>query len=125
MRLIKKGTKSYSILHLKCPKCQKGNLFLCANPYKLRQFDKMYTECPVCSLDLKRENGYYWGAMMISHAITTIIGVLLHAFFICFYGWDSMVLSLIIFVILILLLIPVIFRVSRAVWINIFVNYNP
>ncbi len=125
MKIIKKGTKLYSVVHLKCPRCQEGNLFLCSNPYKLKQFDKMPDHCAKCDLDLKRENGYYWGAMMISHAFTTVFGVIVHALFIYFYGWESMALSLVFFILFILLLLPVTFRLSRAIWINIFVDYNP
>ena len=84
----------------------------------------MPDHCSECKLDLKRENGYYWGAMMISHAYTTVVGVLIHTFFIYFYGWDSMVLSLIVFISFVLLLVPITFRISRAIWINIFVNYD-
>lgn len=39
--LIKKGTKLYSILRFKCPRCQDGDLFKVNNPYRLKYLDKM------------------------------------------------------------------------------------
>ncbi|MBK7816734.1 MAG: hypothetical protein IPJ60_03715 [Sphingobacteriaceae bacterium] len=34
--------------------------------------------CPACGEDLQREVGFYYGAMMISHATTTLIAVIVH-----------------------------------------------
>lgn len=121
--LIKKGTKIYSVLYLKCPKCNEGDLFLCKNPYNYKLFDKMPDKCPVCNEDFVREIGFYWGAMMVSHATTTLIAVIVHSIVHIFYGWDIWP-NIIAFLAVFSILIPIIFRSSRAIWINIFVNYN-
>lgn len=121
---IKKGTKLYSIARLKCPRCQEGNLFLTNNPYNLKMFDKMPDKCPVCGEDFKRESGFYWGAMMVSHATTTAIVVIVHLIVFRFYGWDIAP-NIIAIITVILLLFPIVFRNSRAIWINLFVNYDP
>lgn len=118
-----KGTKLYSIIKLKCPKCQEGNLFLTQNPYNLKMFDKMPERCPVCGEDFVRESGFYWGAMMVSHATTTLIAVIVHAIVYYFAGWEIAP-NVISIVTVILLLFPIVFRNSRAIWINIFVNYD-
>ena len=124
MTLLKKGTKLYSILKLKCQRCQEGDLFLTQNPYNLKMFDKMPRRCPVCGEDFEKETGYYWGAMMVSHATTMVLAVVVHLIIFYFYGWETaphMISLLTIFI----LLVPVIFRNSRAVWINFFVDYKP
>ncbi|MBA2613672.1 MAG: DUF983 domain-containing protein [Bacteroidetes bacterium] len=119
-----KGKKIYSILLCKCPRCHEGNLFLVKNPYKLRTLDKMPKRCPVCDLDFVRETGFYYGAMMMSHALTTIIAVIIH--FIVFYFWGWEILPHLVFLITIILaLFPINFRIARALWINLFVIYDP
>lgn len=80
-------------------------------------------KCSVCGEDFEREPGFYWGAMMVSHATTTLIAVIIHVTSFYFYGWDVLP-SIIANIAALVILIPVIFRNSRAAWINIFVNYD-
>jgi uncharacterized protein (DUF983 family) len=119
-----KGTKLYSIVKLKCPKCQEGNLFLTQNPYNLKMFDKMPDKCPVCKEDFLRESEFYWGAMMVSHATTTVIAVVVHLIVYSFVGWEIAP-NVIAIIAVILIMFPIVFRNSRAIWINFFVDYNP
>ncbi len=121
---FRKGTKLYSIVKLKCPRCQEGNLFLIRNPYNLKMFDKMPDKCPVCGEDFVRESGFYWGAMMVSHATTTLVAVIVHLIVYYFAGWD-IVPNVISIVSIILIMFPAVFRNSRAIWINFFVDYDP
>jgi uncharacterized protein (DUF983 family) len=121
---IKKGSKLRSVLKLKCPRCQEGNLFTIKNPFLLKHIDKMPHYCPKCGEDFQREIGFYYGAMMISHASTTVIAVIVHGIVFYFYGW-ALVPNLLSITIIILALFPVIFRTSRAIWINIFCRYDP
>lgn len=120
---VAKGTKLYSIVKLKCPRCQEGNLFLNQNPYNLKMFDKMPDKCRVCGEDFLRESGFYWGAMMVSHATTTLVAVIVHAIVYYFAGWEIAP-NVISIITVILVLFPIVFRNSRAIWINIFVKYN-
>lgn len=121
---FRKGTKLHSVIRLKCPRCQEGNLFLTQNPYNLKMFDKMPDRCPVCGENFVRETGFYWGAMMISHATTTVLAVIIHLIVHPFYGWDIAA-NLIPVITIFIVLVPVIFRSSRAIWINFFVDYDP
>jgi hypothetical protein len=124
MHPFKKGKKLYSIFKLKCPCCQQGDLFINKNPYNIKMLDKMNPKCPVCGTDFERETGFYYGAMMISHATTTMIAVIVHLVVYHFYGWEILP-NLISITTIILVLFPVIFRSSRAIWINFFVKYDP
>lgn len=120
---FKKGKKLYSIVHLKCPRCQEGNLFITQNAYNLRMFDKMPDKCTVCGEDFLRESGFYWGAMMVSHASTTLIAVIVHLIVYSFAGWEIAP-NVISIIVVILVLFPFVFRNSRAIWINFFVDYK-
>jgi uncharacterized protein (DUF983 family) len=119
-----KKTKFYSIVRLKCPRCHQGDLFLTRNPYNLKMIDKMPKRCPVCGENFERETGFYWGATMVSHATTTIMVVLIHMVTYYFYGWETIPFVVAVTTVL-LLLVPITFRSSRAIWINIFVKYDP
>ena len=70
-----KGTKLYSILGQKCPRCQEGPLFINKNPYKLKNWDKMHSDCPVCELHYEREPGFFQGAMYVSYALGVALSV--------------------------------------------------
>ncbi len=83
----------------------------------------MPDRCAICGEDFVREAGFYWGAMMVSHATTTIIAVIVHFIVHAFYGWSAWP-NIIAFFVVFTALIPVIFRSSRAIWINIFVKYR-
>jgi uncharacterized protein (DUF983 family) len=119
-----KETKLYSILKLKCPQCHKGDLFLNKNPYNLKTLDKMPPRCKVCALDFERESGFYYGAMMVSHALTTVIAVIIHLTVFHFYGWQISA-HLIFLLSFIIGLFPLVFRIARAIWINFFIKYKP
>lgn len=120
---FRKGKKLYSILHFKCPQCHEGKLFLFKNPYNLKNIDKMPSTCLVCGEDFVRENGFYYGALMISHALTTVICVIIHSVVYYFYGWNPTP-HIIFLVTIILGLMPIMFRTARAVWINLFVSFD-
>lgn len=123
MQLIGKGTKIYSIVRQKCPSCHEGDLFINKNPYNLKMLDKMPDNCPVCGLDFVRETGFYYGAMMISHALTTVMAVIIHLTVFHFYGWDIPP-HLIFILSAIIGFFPIVFRMSRSIWINMFVSYK-
>ena len=52
-------------LRLRCPVCGEGRLF--------RGWFAMEDRCPKCGLDLKREQGYYVGAMYINYGVTAMV----------------------------------------------------
>jgi uncharacterized protein (DUF983 family) len=123
MGLLKKGTKAYSILHLKCPKCQEGDLFETGTFSFQKSFD-MPEKCPVCGQKYYLEPGFYYGAMFVSYIITGwfclgFVGLLMLGFGL---HWKT---SFILLLIAIAVLFVWFFRVARAIWININVKYDP
>ena len=119
-----KESKLYSIATFTCPKCHKGHLFPANTLYKVTQFDKMHANCPCCHQTFEPEPGYYYGAMFVSYAITTAI------FFAVLVGLSflveeiTMAMVLISLTLVVVTLTPIIFRLSRAIWINIFMSYS-
>lgn len=61
----------FSILSCKCPRCRSGKVF----PYPAMdfRFHKTNDYCPKCNLKFEHETGFFWGAMYISYAFSTVI----------------------------------------------------
>ncbi len=118
-----KQSALYSVLNNKCPRCHQGNFFESKNPYWLKKFDKMNKRCPVCNEDFERETGYYYGAMFVSYGLTVAFGVSVFLIMCVVLNFDAIT-FLVVFAILQILLMPIFYRASRLVWINIFVRYK-
>lgn len=69
--------KSNALLHMKCPRCQSGNMF--ATTTFSKQFMHMKSHCEVCNLNYEIEPGFYWGAMYVSYAITVALMLIVGA----------------------------------------------
>ena len=118
-----KQTKLYSILNNKCPHCHQGNYFETNNFYDLKKFSKMNKNCPVCKEDFMREPGYYFGATYVSYGLTVAFGIALYILLSVLLNFDTIT-YLIILSILLVILLPVFYRLARITWINLFVAYK-
>ena len=116
-------TKLYSVLNNKCPHCHQGNFWESSNPYKLSNFAKMNERCPVCNEDFRRETGFYFGATYVSYGLTVGFGLVLYLILGGYYEMDTIP-FLITFSVLLFVLLPVLYRSARLIWINFFVNYK-
>lgn len=123
MKLFRKGTKAYSILKMKCPKCHEGDLFPTSTFSFQKPFD-MHTHCPNCNENYAPEPGFYYGAMFISYIITGWFCLAFVGLLILGFGW-SINSSFIALIFVITALFVWIFRISRSLWINIVVKYDP
>ena len=119
--MFNKGTKMYSMLHEKCPKCHTGNMFV-NSPFSLR-FGDMHKTCPHCGFDLIQEPSFYFGAMYVSYGVQ--VAVFVAVYFALRFTVDpstwTYVAGMIVGSIVIL---PFNFRFSRVAWINLFVSYD-
>jgi uncharacterized protein (DUF983 family) len=121
--MISEKSIFYSILLDKCPRCHQGDLFVYKNPYTKLAFRKMHAHCNVCGQASEPEPGFYQGAMYASYAVSIVVCCLVGVplLFTAFSPESIlMILSLVL-----IILIPWIFRVSRMIWLNLFVRYRP
>lgn len=123
MGLLKKGSKAYSMVNMKCPRCQEGDLFDTGSFSFKKSFD-MKHHCPVCGQRYNPEPGFYYGAMFISYIL---------------YGWFSLFLvgfcmlvlgmgvnpSLGVLIVVSAILFVWVFRISRSIWLSFNVKYQP
>ena len=121
--MIKKGTKLYSILFNKCPRCHEGDFMVEKNMFKISKAFKMHEKCSNCGLKYTMEPSFFYGAMYVNYALT--VGISIATFVISTLVFNLNLLeSFIPIVIALLILAPVSTRLSRIIWINIFVKYE-
>ncbi|MCG2430751.1 DUF983 domain-containing protein [Aequorivita xiaoshiensis] len=118
-----KGSKLYSIFTSKCPVCHKGDMYIENNPYKVMKIMKMHEHCSHCGKKFKIEPSFFFGAMYVSYAVGVAIAVAAFIIAYFFIGLDRNYAFLTI-IISLAVLFPVIVRVSRNIWINLFVDYD-
>ena len=119
-----------SVLTNKCPRCREGKLFVGSNPYDFSNITKMNENCPVCGQPTEIEVGFYVGTGYVSYALTV-------AYFVSsFVAWkvligmtfdldDNRILYWLFSAIALVILIqPILMRLSRSIWIAMFVSYN-
>lgn len=119
----------HALLHQKCPRCRRGNMFLDSNPYRLGSLFDMPEKCPVCEQPMELEPGFYFGTAYVSYSLTVAFSA---ATFVAW--WVLIGLSthdnrifwwLGINGVLMLLLQPYLMRLSRTIWLSFFVKYDP
>jgi hypothetical protein len=81
----------------------------------------MNDHCQVCGENFTREPGFYYGAMYASYGLSVIMGIALFLIIVPLLH-QSVFIFLIVFSVLSLLLLPIIYRLSRLIWINLFVG---
>ena len=121
--MLNKKSPIYSVLNNKCPRCHKGNFFETNNPYDLKKFGNLNDRCPVCNEDFRREPGYYFGATYVSYALTVLFGIGLYLLLCVVFSVETIP-FIITLSILLFIFMPVFYRLSRIIWIHLFVRYK-
>ena len=122
--MLKKGSKLYSILTGTCPKCQNESMYVDKNPYNLKNLYKMHDTCSHCNMRYMIEPAFFYGAMYVSYGVNVAIGIA--AFIIAYVFLHlSLKVSFIAIVTSLIVLYPLVLRISRNIYINMFVSYDP
>ncbi|WP_348737213.1 DUF983 domain-containing protein [Tenacibaculum sp. 190524A02b] len=83
----------------------------------------LHENCPNCGLKYMMEPSFYFGAMYVNYAIAVALFVGIFIISKLFIGL-TILQSFITVIIVSLLLTPFSLRLSRIIWINIFVKYQ-
>ncbi|MFV8281055.1 DUF983 domain-containing protein [Christiangramia marina] len=121
--MMLKGTKVYSIVTGTCPVCQEESMYKEQNPYKLNRVYEMHERCSNCGTKYKIEPSFFYGAMYVSYGLGIAFAV---AAFVIAYVFLSASLLASFFAIVgtLIVFMPVIMRLSRNIWINLFFSYK-
>ncbi|WP_445386532.1 DUF983 domain-containing protein [Robiginitalea sp. IMCC44478] len=121
--MLGKGSKLFSILFLKCPRCHEG-AFLQGNPYELSKFNKVREHCPKCELKYKIEPSFYYGSMYVSYGVGVAVAIAVYMLILIFGLELSLVGIFGSIVVTLVLLMPYIGAVSKSIWANFFFKYD-
>lgn len=128
---IPKPNYIWSLLSMKCPRCRHGNMFTHKNSYKkfsLSYMLDMPEQCSVCHQRFELETGFWYGTGYVSYGLTVVLSVITFLLWWLIIGLsttDDRVLYFVIFNgVLMILLQPWLMRISRVLYLYIFVKYN-
>ena len=121
--MIKKGMKLYSILFGACPKCHQESMYVEKNSYKLSETLNMHERCSHCNTKYQMEPSFFYGSMYVSYGVGIAFAVT--AFVISYLIFESsLIIAFIAIVITLIGFMPVIMRLARNIWINLFMSYD-
>lgn len=121
--MITKGTKLYSILTGACPKCHQESMYENKNPYVLSDVLKINENCSQCGTKYRIEPSFFYGSMYVSYAVGIAFAVAAFVISFLFLGAGPLI-AFISIVGTLVVFAPIIMRLSRNIWINIFMHYD-
>lgn len=113
-----------SILSFQCPRCRKGSLFQSGSLLRPGSLFKMHTQCPHCAQSFEPEPGFYFGAMFVSYAINTALFIAAWVALTILYPDYTLSMLLGLLSGVVILGLPLTYRLSRSIWLAIFVRYE-
>ncbi|MEN2415392.1 DUF983 domain-containing protein [Flavobacterium mesophilum] len=122
--MFKKGSKINSIFTGSCPRCQNESMYEDKNPLHLTKVLKMNENCHHCGLKYQIEPSFFYGAMYVSYALNVAVGIAAFIVSFVFFG-ASISQSFIAIIITLIVLFPFVLRLSRNLYINMFISYDP
>lgn len=84
----------------------------------------MHERCPHCNFKYKVEPSFFYGAMYVSYGVGVAVAVAAFVISYLILGLGLKA-SFIAIVLTLVFTMPLIIRISRNIWINIFVSYDP
>tara|TARA_B110000091_G_scaffold157958_1_gene168294 strand:+ start:1281 stop:1658 length:378 start_codon:yes stop_codon:yes gene_type:complete len=121
--MLKKGTKIFSILKMRCPRCNKGRFYE-SHPYNLKKIGEVKKECNNCNLKYDMEPGFFQGSYYVSYGLGVALFVAIFILKILILRDLDYLSTLILMVLVLLILAPLLFALSKIIWINLFVHFD-
>ncbi len=121
--MINKGSKLYSIITGTCPKCHEESMYVTKNPYVLSEVLEMHENCSNCGTKYKIEPSFFYGSMYVSYGVGIAFAVAAFVISYLFLG-SNLVTAFIAIIGTVVAFGPIIMRLSRNIWINIFMHYD-
>jgi len=118
-----KGTKIYSIFTGTCPKCHGESMYETKNPFVISDVLKINDKCSKCGFRYRLEPSFFYGSMYVSYGVGIAFAVA--AFVISYYFIGTSLLTAFFAIVGTLVVLgPIVMRLSRNIWINMFVSYD-
>ena len=117
-----------SMLRMKCPNCRKGNMFINKSLFPLNHMLDMPERCTVCGQKMELEVGFYYGTGYVSYGLSVGITFLVAGLFALTWGFSFRDYSIFYFlgidIFLLILMQPWLMRISRVIYLYMFVKYG-
>jgi uncharacterized protein (DUF983 family) len=117
-----------SIFKMKCPNCRKGNMYTNSSMFPLKDMLKMPERCPKCGQKMEIEVGFYYGTGYVSYALTVALLAICFAAYWVIFGLsvmdNSIFYALGSSVAVAVLMQPWLMRISRVLYLYMFVKYG-
>jgi len=122
--MFNKGSKIKSIFTGSCPRCQNESMYSDQNLLHLSKVLKMNDHCSHCGLKYQIEPSFFYGAMYVSYGLNVAVGIAAFIVSFVFFG-TTIEQSFLSIIVTLVLLFPFVLRLSRNIYINMFVSYDP
>lgn len=117
-----------AILKMKCPNCRRGRMFTQPSIFPLKTMMDMPERCLECGQKMELEVGFYYGTGYVSYGLTVaLLGLCFVAYGLTLglsYKDNSIFYALGVSVGIVLLLQPWLMRISRVLYLWMFVKYG-
>jgi uncharacterized protein (DUF983 family) len=124
----KKPAALPAILAMKCPNCRRGRMFTQPSIFPLKGMMNMPERCAECGQKMELEVGFYYGTGYVSYGLTVaLLGISFVVYSLIFglsYKDNSIFYALGVSVALVLVLQPWLMRISRVLYLWMFVKYG-
>lgn len=110
-----------AIWNYKCPRCKEGDMY--KKPFEFSKPLNMHRRCPNCNLDFEPEPGFYFGALMISYAVSSWMLLIPALTLVFYFDWSvngAMLFTLAFAAISYLKVL----RISRAIYLHFSMRYD-
>ncbi len=123
LQMLKKGSRVYSILTGTCPRCQCKSMYVGKNPFNLSETLKMHENCASCGFKYSIEPSFFYGAMYVSYGLNVALGIVV---FIISHSIFNAVIrdSFVAIIVALIVLMPIVLRLSRNIYINMFISFD-
>jgi uncharacterized protein (DUF983 family) len=117
-----------SIFSYTCPRCREGKLFKNKSMFPMKEMLDMPKRCAVCNQATELETGFYFGTGYVSYAMSIALMVSWFTAYLVLIGisWkdNSVFWALGSGILFLVIMQPILMRLSRSVYIHIFVPYD-
>ena len=115
--------KLYSILFGACPKCHQESMYTVKNPYILSGTLTINERCSHCNTKYRMEPSFFYGSMYVSYGVGIVFAVAAFAVSYLMFK-SSRTIAFIAIVATLIVFMPIIMRLSRNIWINLFMSFD-
>lgn len=117
-----------AIFNMQCPSCRKGHMYKQKSMFPLKTMLDMPEECPVCGQKMEPQTGFYFGTGYVSYALSVALFAFNLVWYWMFFGIsykdNSIFYYLITSISIVVLMQPYIMRISRVLYLYLFVRYG-